>query len=92
MEQAIIDYLKAMNIPVSAAYCKKLIRSHPEEPSLLSIADMLQQLGIRYRATRMEQQQSGGRPRFLSMATGSHSLYDSRFNVPDSGPAIVSIQ
>jgi protein-disulfide isomerase/uncharacterized membrane protein len=53
MEHIVVEYLKELNIPVSSTYCKKLIRSHPDYPSLLSIADTLERLGIGYQATKI---------------------------------------
>jgi|GEM_PF-450073 len=59
MEQVVIKYLKALNIPISRKYVKKLIATHPDYPSMLSIADTLERLGIRYKATRMEKERLG---------------------------------
>jgi len=59
MEQVIIKYLKELNIPISQAYCRKLIVSHPDYPSMLSVTDTLKRLGIRYKAVRMEKEQLG---------------------------------
>lgn len=54
MEYVVAEYLKKLNIPVSEKYCRKLIASHSDYPSLLSIADTLQRLGIHHRVARME--------------------------------------
>lgn len=59
MEKVVTDYLKLLNIPVSESYCKKRIASHPDYPSLLSVADTLEQLGIPYVAARLEKDQLG---------------------------------
>lgn len=53
MEKTVLKYLKQLGIPVSEAYCKQLIRSHPDYPSLLSIADALQRLGINHNVVRL---------------------------------------
>ncbi|MDR8393838.1 thioredoxin domain-containing protein [Aliifodinibius sp. S!AR15-10] len=54
MEQIVSNYLEYLNIPISTTYCEKRIRSHPEYPSLLSIADTLDRLGIPYQAARVK--------------------------------------
>jgi|AntRauTorckE6833_2_1112554.scaffolds.fasta_scaffold03987_6 uncharacterized membrane protein len=46
MEDVIVEYLKSLNIPISGRYVKKLVLSHPEYPSLLSVSDVLERLGI----------------------------------------------
>jgi len=56
MEKVVHDYLTHLGIPVSKNYCKKLIYSHPDFPSLLSIADAFEQLGINYQVGRVEKQ------------------------------------
>lgn len=48
MEKIITDYLTYLNIPISKKYCEKCIVSHPDYPSLLSIADTLERLGINH--------------------------------------------
>lgn len=53
MEHIVVEYLKELNIPVSSKYCRKLILSHPDYPSLLSIADTLERFGIRYQAAHI---------------------------------------
>jgi uncharacterized membrane protein len=52
MEQAITSYLRYLHIPVSDRYCKKRIASHPDYPSILAVADTLQQLGIPHTVAR----------------------------------------
>ena len=56
MEQAIVDYLKFLKIPISEEYCKKTILSHPDYPSLLSVSDSLQQLGIPSQIGKIEEE------------------------------------
>ena len=53
MEEVVVTYLKTLKIPVSPSGCRKLIRSHPEYPSLLSISDTLQRLGIPHQTARL---------------------------------------
>ena len=54
MEEAVIEYLSYLNIPISESYCKKCIVSHPDYPSLLSIADTLERLGIDHQIGKIE--------------------------------------
>jgi len=54
MEQVVSSYLNYLSIPVSESYCEQRIVSHPNYPSLLSIADVLQRLGIEYQVGQME--------------------------------------
>jgi hypothetical protein len=60
MEQVVTKYLKSLRIPVSQKYCEKLIRSHPDYPSLLSISDTLTRLGIEHKAARVSKEQLAG--------------------------------
>ncbi|MDR8391272.1 hypothetical protein NC796_09000 [Aliifodinibius sp. S!AR15-10] len=55
MEQAVSNYLSNLGIPISKKYCEKLIASHADYPSLLSVADTLERLGIRHRVARVEE-------------------------------------
>jgi protein-disulfide isomerase/uncharacterized membrane protein len=48
MNKTIAEFLTYLQIPVSEAYCEKLISSHSDFPSMLSIVDTLERLGIRY--------------------------------------------
>jgi len=59
MEQAFADYLTALNIPVSRRYFRKRIASHPDYPSLLSISDTFEQLGIPHGVAHLEKEQLG---------------------------------
>lgn len=54
MEQAIADYVTTLHIPVSRKYFRKRVASHPDYPSLLSISDTLEYLGIPHGAARMD--------------------------------------
>ncbi len=53
MEHLVSTYLGKLIIPISKKYCEKLIASHPDYPSFLSIADTLQRLGINHRVARI---------------------------------------
>ena len=54
MEKTFTDYLTILNIPVSRKYFRKRVASHPDYPSLLSISDTLEHLGIPHGAARMD--------------------------------------
>lgn len=54
MEKIVADFLRHAGLPVSKSYVSKLIRSHPDYPSILSIADAFEQLGISYQVSRTE--------------------------------------
>tara|TARA_R100001143_G_scaffold63475_2_gene70825 strand:+ start:7364 stop:8983 length:1620 start_codon:yes stop_codon:yes gene_type:complete len=54
MEQAFVDYLTTLNIPVSRKYFRKRLASHPDYPSLLSVSDTLEYLGIPHGVARMD--------------------------------------
>jgi uncharacterized membrane protein len=47
MEQTVFEFLRALKIPVSSAYCEKLIKTHPDFPSLLAIVDVLEHFGVK---------------------------------------------
>lgn len=57
MEKIVCEFLDLLKIPVSKNYVEKLIRGHPDFPSLLSISDIFQRLGINHRVTRIEKEQ-----------------------------------
>jgi protein-disulfide isomerase/uncharacterized membrane protein len=57
MQETVTSYLDKLNIPVSKTYCEKLLLSHPDYPSLLSISDTLQQLGVAHQAARISTDQ-----------------------------------
>lgn len=56
MEQVVVKYLKYLEIPISEKYCKKIILSHPNYPSLLGVSDGLEQLGIPCKVGRIEEE------------------------------------
>ena len=53
MEQTVSRFLKLLRIPVSEKYVQTLIQSHPDFPSLLTVSDTLQRLGINHAARRI---------------------------------------
>lgn len=55
MEQIIVDYLKYLRIPISENYCKKILLSHPDYPSLLSVSDVLERLGVPCQIGRIQE-------------------------------------
>lgn len=56
MEQILVSYLKHLRIPVSGDYVKKIILSHPDYPSLLSVSDALDRLGVPCQIGRIEEE------------------------------------
>jgi len=56
MEKIFADYLATLNIPVSRRYFRKQVASHPDYPSLLSVSDTLQKLGIPHGVARMDRE------------------------------------
>ena len=56
VEKALADFLVSLGVPVSEKYVRKIIASHPDFPSLLSIADTLQRLGIDHAVGRIEKE------------------------------------
>ncbi len=56
MEQTVSSFLKALQIPISEKYIQKLILAHPDFPSLVSISDTLQRLGIDNISRRIDPQ------------------------------------
>ncbi len=53
METTVISYLSYLGIPISKGYVSRLIQSHPDYPSLMSVSDVLQRLGVPHQAVRM---------------------------------------
>ncbi|PWN08246.1 vitamin K epoxide reductase family protein [Rhodohalobacter mucosus] len=83
MEQAVTAYLKHLNVPVSEAYCKKRIASHPDYPSILAVADTLQQFGVRHTVARASKESLSELPlpALLHLDSGGGSLqpvYDAK--------------
>jgi uncharacterized membrane protein len=57
VEKTTTDFLTSLNIPISKKYVQKLVSSHPDFPSLLSISDILQRLGVAHNAGRIAQEE-----------------------------------
>lgn len=57
MNKPITDLLTYREIPVSSSYVEQLIASHPDYPSLLSIVDTFNRLGIPNIAAKIEREQ-----------------------------------
>jgi len=76
MEQSVAGYLKQLNIPVSERYCKKRIASHPDYPSILAVADTLQQFDITHTVARANKENPGELPLpvLLHLEAGGGSL------------------
>jgi protein-disulfide isomerase len=56
MEKALTDFLVSLGIPISKKYVQKLVSSHPDFPSLLSISDILNRFGVVHAARRIAQE------------------------------------
>jgi hypothetical protein len=56
------EYLTYLNIPIAKKYYLQRIISHPNYPSLLSVVDTLEHLGIEHIAARIEEKQLFGFP------------------------------
>ncbi|MGF1669589.1 MAG: vitamin K epoxide reductase family protein [Balneolaceae bacterium] len=54
MEKTITEYVSLLHIPLSKKNCEKLIASHPDYPSLLSVADVMERLGIHFTVARTD--------------------------------------
>lgn len=54
MEKVASTYLKELNIPASKNYFEKLVTSHPDYPSILSVSDTFERLGIRHNVARIK--------------------------------------
>lgn len=77
MEKAITEYLSKLNIPISVRYCKKRIASHPDYPSILAMADTLQQFGITHTVARVNKENLSELPLpiLLHLDTAGGSLF-----------------
>src|SRR5690625_111316 len=53
MEQAIFNYVNVLNFSVSKTWLKKMIASHSDYPSLLSVSDTLERLGLQHQILRI---------------------------------------
>jgi uncharacterized membrane protein len=73
MQKTVSNFLVDLKLPISKTYCENLIASHAHYPSLLSIADALDTLGIKNVAGLIEKEklQSLPFPYLLQLNTGS---------------------
>jgi len=58
MHKVVSSFVKGLGLPVSKAYCSHLIESHPDFPSILSISDTLDNLGIGHKSYSIENLES----------------------------------
>lgn len=58
MEKTILTYFRKIKLKVSKKYFQELLKSNPEYPSLLSIADTFEQLGLNYRIAEIKKVES----------------------------------
>lgn len=56
MEKILTDYFKSLNIPVASNFLNNLLQSHPDYPSILSIADVLTRLKLPYKVFRVDKE------------------------------------
>lgn len=54
MEKVVTQFLKFLKIPISGRYVERLILDHPDFPSLLSVSDAFNRLGINHAVTRIK--------------------------------------
>lgn len=76
MEHVVYRFLKSLKIPVSRRYVENLILSHPDYPSLLSIADTFERLGINYCASKIKKEQLNNTafPYLLPISSGQEEI------------------
>lgn len=48
MEETVAKFLTFIGAPVAESYCERLIRTHSDYPSLVSISDTFERLGLEY--------------------------------------------
>ena len=53
----VYNWLRELRIPISKTYFRQQLKTHPEYPSLLSITDTLDELGIANTAIKIEKEQ-----------------------------------
>jgi len=56
MDDFLYQFMRRLNISVSKRYLKTLLQSHEDYPSLLSIADTFQRLGLNYHIQRVNRE------------------------------------
>jgi uncharacterized membrane protein len=80
MKEIISSFLPSIGVPVSKRYCEKLITSHAEFPSLLSVVDTLDRLGIPHVVGKVEKEKIGELefPYLLQVETTKTNLIEIR--------------
>lgn len=56
MENVITEFLRHLKIPISKKYIKTFLLSHTEYPSLLSLSDLFENLGVNYSIHRIDKE------------------------------------
>lgn len=76
MEKIVSKFLHSLKIPFSEKYVEKLIVSHAEYPSLLSIVDSFERLGLNYRAGKVKREELNNInfPYLLPISAGGGNL------------------
>lgn len=75
-ETIVHNWLKEMKIPASKSYIRQQLLSHPDYPSLLSITDTLDELGIENAAIRIEKDKLQDMPLpFLAHLNGNGGAF-----------------
>jgi uncharacterized membrane protein/thiol-disulfide isomerase/thioredoxin len=59
MEQVVANFLHRLRVPVARQECLQLIRSHPDYPSLVSVSDTLDSLGVDNYVAQFEDEELG---------------------------------
>lgn len=56
MKDVIIDYLQAMKLKIAHGYVEKQLLSHTDYPSILSVSDVMEQLGLNVQVGKVEKE------------------------------------
>lgn len=56
MEKTASRYLEYLRVPISKKYCERLILSHPDFPSLISISDTFERFGIEHYVSKVKEE------------------------------------
>ncbi len=83
MYREVIKWLKMQSIPVSKNYLRLRMRSHPDYPSLIAVADTLSELNIECTAYQTSQQElmKTGKPMLVHLNVGKGQIFSFR-NLP----------
>ena len=86
----VFRWLQKLNVPISRKYLKQELLSHPDYPSLLSITDTLDHLGIENAAVQIEKEQLQEVPTpflaHLNGRGGEFALVKNRDNIEKEFP------